>query len=100
MSSCETPAITLGIFATDCVEVPKHSAIPHRRLHIDSEVQKHVSGIAEILLISPRKHDIGLYLRLRLNRGSELDAMGEGLEADIQRIIPGVVSGRYVFFLC
>ena len=39
-----------------------------RRLHLRGEVQKHVSGIAEILPISPRKHEIGLYLRLRLNR--------------------------------
>ena len=62
------------------------------------EVQKHVSGTAEILPISPRKHEIGLYLQLRLNRGSELNTMGEELEADILRIIPEVVLGTYVFF--
>ena len=62
------------------------------------EVQKHVSGIAEILPTSPRKHEIGLYLRLRLNMGSELDAMGAELEAGILRIIPEVTLGTYVFF--
>jgi len=82
------------------VEVPKHSAILTGRFHIRDEVQKHVSGIAEILPISPRKHEIWLYLRLRLNRGSELDAMGEELEADILGIIPEVASGAYVFFRC
>ena len=65
-----------------------------------NEVQKHVSGTAEILPISPRKHEIGLYLWLRLNRGSELDAMGSESEADILRIIPEVVLGTYVFSRC
>ena len=62
------------------------------------EVQKHLSAIAGILPTSPRKHEIGLYLRLRLNRGSELDAMAEELGADILRIIPEVVSGRMYSF--
>ena len=35
------------------------------RLHIRDEVQKHVSGIAGNSPKSPRKHDIGLYLRMR-----------------------------------
>ena len=62
------------------------------------EVQKHVSGIAEISPISPGKHNIGLYLRMRLNRDSGLNAINEELEADILRIIPEVTSGTYVLF--
>ena len=69
-----------------------------RRLHMRSEVQKHVSGIAEISPISPRKHNIGLYSRMRPNRDSGLNAINEELEADILRIIPEVTSGTYVFF--
>ena len=66
-------------------------------LHIRDEVQKYVNGVSEILSISPREHDIGLYITMRLNRDSEPDAMDEKLEADILRIIPEVASGTYVF---
>ena len=68
-----------------------------RRLYIRDEVQKYVSGIAEISPISPRKHDIGLYLWMRLNRGPELDAMDGVLEAGILKIISEVTLGMYVF---
>jgi len=66
------------------------------RLHIRDEVGKYFSSTAEMLPISSRTHDIGLYLKMRLNRDSELDAIDKELEADILRIIP-VVSGMYVF---
>ena len=67
------------------------------RLPIRDEVQKYFPGIAEILPISPREHDIGLYLRMRLDRDTELGAMDEELEADILKIIPEVASETYVF---
>ena len=67
------------------------------RLHIRHEVQKYFPNTAEMLPISSRTHDIGLYLKMRLRRDPELDAMDKELEADILRIIPGVVSGTYVF---
>ena len=67
------------------------------RLHIRAEVQKYFLSTAGMLRISSRRHDIGLYLRKRLDRDSELDAMDQELEADILRIIPEAVSGTYVF---
>jgi len=67
------------------------------RLHIRGEVEKYFPGTAKMLPISPREHDIELYLRMRLSRDPELDAMDEGLEADILRIIPEAISGMYVF---
>ena len=70
------------------------------RLHIHDEVQKYFPGIAEVLPISPREHDIRLYLKMRLSRDSGLDAIDKELEADILRIIPEVTSGTYVFSRC
>jgi len=66
------------------------------RIHIRAEVQKYFPSTAEMLPIISRTHDIGLYLKMRLNRDSERDVMDEELEADILRIIPEVVSGTYV----
>jgi len=66
------------------------------RLHIRDEVQKYFPSTAEMLPIISRTDDIGLYLRMRLRRDSELDAMNKELEADILRIIPEVASGTYV----
>ena len=67
------------------------------RVHIRDEVQKYFPSTAEMLPISASTHDIGLYVRMKLNNDSELDAMNEELEADILRIIPEVSSGTYVF---
>jgi len=66
------------------------------RLHIRAEVERYFPSTAEMLPISSRTHDIRLYLKMRLNRDSELDAMDEELETDILRIIPEMVSGTYV----
>ena len=66
------------------------------RLHIRAEVQKYFSNDALMLPIISRTHDIGLYLKMRLSRDPELDAMDEELETDILRIIPEAVSGTYV----
>ena len=65
------------------------------RLHIRGEVQKYFPSTADMLPISSRAHDIGLYLEMKLKRDSELDAMDKELEVDILKIIPGV-SGTYV----
>ena len=63
------------------------------RIHIRDEVQRYFPGTADMLPISPTAHDIGLYIRMRLGRDSELDARDKELEADILRIIPVVTSG-------
>ena len=67
------------------------------RVHIRDEAQKYFPSTAEMLPISANSHDMWLYVRMRLNRDSELDAINEELEADILRIIPEVSSGTYVF---
>jgi len=66
------------------------------RVHIRDEAQKYFSSTAEMLPIISRTQDIGIYVKMRLNRDSELDAMDAELETDILRIIPEVVSGTYV----
>ena len=66
------------------------------RLHIRDEVQRYFPSTADMLPISSKAHDIGLYLEMKLKRDSELDAMDKELEANILRIIPEV-SGTYVF---
>jgi len=68
------------------------------RIHIRDEVRKHFPSTAEMLPISTRAHDIGLYVRMRLDRDPEPDAMNKELEADILSIIPEVVTGTYVFY--
>ena len=67
------------------------------RFYTRDEAQKYVFGIAEVSLIGPRKHGIGLYLSMWLKRGSELGTMDEELDASILKIIPEVTLGMYVF---
>jgi len=69
------------------------------RIHIRDEARRYFPGTADMLPISPTARDIGLYIRMRLDRDSELDARDKELEADILRIIPEVTSGTYVLFL-
>ena len=66
------------------------------RLHIREEAKKHFPK-AEKLSIITRASDIALYLRMRLDRDSELEAQDKELEADILKIIPEVTSGTYAF---
>ena len=60
-------------------------------------MKKYFPGTAKGLLISPSKHDIGLYIRMRLSRDPKPGVMDKELEADILRIILEVLSGVYVF---
>ena len=78
--------------------MPRHSAIPYwEALHTRRSTEIGFFGIAEVSLIGSKKHDIGLYLWMGLNGGSELGAMGRVLEAGILKIIPEVTLGMYVF---
>jgi len=63
---------------------------------IRSEVKKYFPRTVKQLQISPSKHEIGLYMRMRL-RDLKHNAMDKELEADMLRIIPEVSSGTYVF---
>ena len=75
------------------LECPSTRLFLTGRLHIRDEVQKYFSSTVEMLPVSSRPHDIRLYLKTKLKRDSELDAMDKKLEADILRTIPEVVSG-------
>jgi len=66
------------------------------RLHIRDEVLKYFPRDARMLVISPQGNDIESYLRMRLSRDPELDAMDPKLETDILRIIPEAISGMCV----
>ena len=79
---------------------PKTRLFLTGRLHLRDEVQEYFPGTAEMLPVSPRERDTGLYLRMRLSRDPEPDAMDEELKADILRIVPEVISGMYVFSRC
>ena len=69
------------------------------RPHICDEVGKYFPGAAGMLPITPSKDDIGLYLRMRLERDPELDIMDDDLRADIHRVIPGSIAGMSVLFV-
>ena len=66
------------------------------RLHIRYEVHESFPGTAEMLPICLKEHDIELYLKMRLSRDPEPDALDEELETDILKIVPEVTSRRYV----
>ena len=66
------------------------------RPHICDEVGKYFPGAAGMLPIIPSKDDIGLYLKMRLERDPELDIMDDDLRADIHRVIPESIAGMSV----
>ena len=66
------------------------------RPHIRDEVGKYFPKAAGMLPISPSKDDIGLYLKMRLERDPELDVMDDDLRADILRAIPESIGGMFV----
>ena len=63
------------------------------RPHIRDEVGKYFPRTAGMLPISPSKDDIGLYLRMRLERDPEFDVMDDDLRADILKVIPESIAG-------
>ena len=68
------------------------------RPHIRHEIEKYFPRAAGMLPISPSKDDIGLYLRMRLERDPELEIMDDDLRADIFRAIPESIAGMSVPF--
>ena len=66
------------------------------RPHIRDEIGKYFSRAAGMLPISPSRNDIWLYLRMRLERDPELDAMDDDLQADILRVISESIAGMFV----
>ena len=66
------------------------------RPHICDEVGKYFPRAAGMLPIRPSRDDIGLYLRMRLERDPEFDVMNLDLRADILRVIPESIGGMSV----
>ena len=66
------------------------------RPHIRDEIVKYFPRAAGMLPVSPSKDDIGLYLKMRLERDPEFDVMDDDLRADILRVIPESIAGMSV----
>ena len=62
------------------------------RPHIRDEVELHLAGKAATRSIRPTKDDIVIFLQEKLKEDTISDAMDEGLEEEILRIIPETVS--------
>ena len=78
-------------------QCPKTRLFLTGRPHVRGEVQKYFPSTVEMLPVGTKTHDIGLYLRMRLDRDPESSVMNQELEADILRIIPQMISRTYVF---
>ena len=66
------------------------------RPHIRSEVGRRLAGKVASLSISPRRDDITIYLRSRLEEDATPDAMDSRLEAEILEKISENISETYV----
>ena len=65
------------------------------RPQVGAEIARNF-GTSVIVPISPKMHDIEIYLEKKLEMDVESDAMSDSLRADILRIIPHRISGVYV----
>ena len=66
------------------------------RLHIQAEIGERLSGRVATIAITLRRDDVIRCLYTRLSEDTNPDAMDSGLEADILKKIPGVISETYV----
>jgi len=62
------------------------------RQHIRDQVEKHLSGRAATISITPTKNDIITFLRAKLKEDEMQDAMDKSLEEEIINKIPETVS--------
>jgi len=62
------------------------------RPHIQAEIEKRLPGQVTSVSVSPNGGDIARFLRVKLGEDDMLDAMDEGLEADILEKIPENMS--------
>jgi len=66
------------------------------RPHIEAEIRKRLSGRVTTIAVTPRRGDVIGYLRTRLGKDTNPDAMDSSLEADILKKIPDDISDMYV----
>lgn len=62
------------------------------RPHVRAEVGKHLAEFSRIVIIRTTREDIIIYLRMKLEKDTEPDAMNESLKEEIMRSLPGAVS--------
>ena len=62
------------------------------RPQIQAEVERHLSGRAIAVRITPRRRDIISYLKYRLDEDATPEAMDSSLEADIMKRVPDDIS--------
>ena len=65
------------------------------RPFIQSEIESYFCNMG-IISVSPTRQDTQAFLRMKLSRDPEPDAMDERLRADIMRTIPKTISEMYV----
>lgn len=61
------------------------------RTHVKDEVEKYLTGVRMIYVV-PRQDDIRIYLEMKLERDTELDAMDDSLRRDIMNKIPKSIA--------
>ena len=65
------------------------------RPHVKADIQRYFTG-AVVIPISPNRDDIRNYLKMRLERDAEPEAMNNDLRVDIVRVILETISDMYV----
>ena len=65
------------------------------RSYVKDEVEKYLTGVRRIHVV-PSQDDIRIYLEMKLERDTELDAMDDSLRRDIMNKIPKSISEMYV----
>lgn len=66
------------------------------RPHIKGEIQASLAGRVRSVSVGPTRDDIVRFLRVRLSQDGTLEAVNEGMEADILEKTPRSVSGMWV----
>lgn len=61
------------------------------RTHVKDEIKKYLAGVRMIHVV-PSQDDIRIYLEMKLERDTELDAMDDSLRRDIMNKIPKSIS--------
>ena len=85
----------LSALQTIVQEMPNVRLLLTGRPFIRPEVERYFPDM-DTILVSPTMEDIEAFLRMKLDRDPEPDAMDESLREDIMEIIPKKISEMYV----
>jgi len=75
-------------------ELPNIRLFLTGRPFIRNEAERYFRSL-DTLSVSPKREDIELVLRIKLDEDTEPDAMDDGLKADIMELIPQTMSEMY-----